>query len=285
MDDGAAGEVEDAELEEPAAFGPDHVGEWAVDEGGPEDDEEDVGAEGEAFGDGAGDEGGCDDGELALEHGEDELGDALVGEELVEGEALEGDVVPVPADDAPSADGVAEGEGVADQHPVQADDGHGDEGVEHGGEDVFASHHAGVEEGEAGDHEEHERGGHEHPGGAAGVELLGCGGGGEGGGGGLGQVGGLCECEEGKRGRGAEHACSGWMRGEGTRRRIVTESSRAVKGMEGVARSVNVGWNGFGCFRGCEWGRENAEGRRGRSGAEGRRGHGGNPSHAGARTG
>ena len=64
----------------------------------------------------------------------------------------------------------AEGEGVADHRPLHADDAHGHEGVHHGGEDVFLADHAAVEEGQAGDHEEDQRRGDEHPGGVAGVE-------------------------------------------------------------------------------------------------------------------
>ena len=57
VDDGAAGEVERAELEQPAVGRPDPVGQRRVDEDRPEDREQDERAEPLALGEGAGDEG------------------------------------------------------------------------------------------------------------------------------------------------------------------------------------------------------------------------------------
>ncbi len=78
VDDGAAGEVEDWEVAaggvEQAADAPDHVGHGAVDEQGPEGEEDGHGAELHALGEGAGDERRGDDGEHELVDHEGLLG-------------------------------------------------------------------------------------------------------------------------------------------------------------------------------------------------------------------
>ncbi len=179
VDDGSSGEVDCADAAgggpEPAAGRPDPVGEWVVDDEGPEEGEEGVGAEFDAFGEGAGDEGGGDDGEHALEHDEDEFGDAGAVVDEVGGDAGEEEEVRVPADDVSA--GLAEGHGVTNDDPFDADDSECGQGVHHRAKDVFTADHAGVEEGESGDHEHDERGADEHPCGIARVRGASEGGG------------------------------------------------------------------------------------------------------------
>ena len=67
MDDGAAGEVERAEVAQPAADAPDPVRHRRVDERRPEQAEDDERLEALALGEGAGDQRRRDDGEHHLE--------------------------------------------------------------------------------------------------------------------------------------------------------------------------------------------------------------------------
>ena len=71
VDGGTAGEVDDAQLEEPAAGAPDPVGDREVDDGDPQGDEQRPGAELHAVGERTADQGGGDDREHQLEDGED----------------------------------------------------------------------------------------------------------------------------------------------------------------------------------------------------------------------
>lgn len=75
--DGAAGKVDGshgAQIEEEAVCGPHPVADRAVDEQAPEGDEDRIALEVHPLGEGAGNQRRRDDGELALEHGEDILG-------------------------------------------------------------------------------------------------------------------------------------------------------------------------------------------------------------------
>ena len=170
--DGATREVDGPELEQEAIRRPDPVRQRAVHEHAPQGDEDDVAAEPDALGEGARDEGRGDDGELALEHGEHEVGDAVAADRAVD--AAEEHEPRIPAD--PAAQRVrAEGEGVADHDPDDAHDGHRGEAVQHRAQDVLRAHQAAVEHGQAGHHEQHEGRRGEHPGRGARIDgrLLG----------------------------------------------------------------------------------------------------------------
>ena len=117
--DGAAGEVERAELLQPAAVAPDPVGERVVDEGRPEHGEQQEGRELHALGEGAGDQRRRDDGEHHLEQHEHLMRDRLrVRVEGLDADAAQADPVEA-ADDAALVR--AEGEAVAPQHPLDRD--------------------------------------------------------------------------------------------------------------------------------------------------------------------
>ena len=168
MHDGAAGKVEHAPLKEPAIRRPHPMGQGAVDESCPQHDEDDVAAKAHAFGDGARDERRRDDGELALKHDKNEFRDALIAVELSMRDSGQSQIGPIKTEEA--AHGLPEGEAVAHQHPLHADDGHGDEAVHHGVEHAARAHHATVKQGQPWDHQQNHRRAGEHPGGAAGVE-------------------------------------------------------------------------------------------------------------------
>ncbi len=74
MDGGTAGKVQGAELQEPASTTEYPVGHRVVHESGPQEDEDEEGAELGPLGEGAGDEGGGDDGEHGLEDHEGFMG-------------------------------------------------------------------------------------------------------------------------------------------------------------------------------------------------------------------
>ena len=173
VDDGSAGEVEHAPLAEEAVRVPGPVADRGVDQEREEDHEEEVAGELDPLGEGAGDERRRDDGELHLEEGEEGEGDGRgeggVGGAADAAEEGEGGGV---ADEAGAlaAEAVAEGEREADGDPEDGDDGHGDEALEHGRDDVLRADHAAVEEGESRGHEEDHGGGHEHPGGVSGAD-------------------------------------------------------------------------------------------------------------------
>ena len=71
-------------LEQEAVGRPDPVAERAVDEEAPQRDEDGVAAEPDALGEGAGDQRRRDDRELALEHGEHEIRDAVAADGAVD---------------------------------------------------------------------------------------------------------------------------------------------------------------------------------------------------------
>ena len=69
---------------------------------------------------------------------------------------------------------VGEGEAVAVDRPQQGHHAGDGEALHQHRQHVLAAHHAGVEQRQAGNgHEQHQRGGRDHPGGVAGVELVG----------------------------------------------------------------------------------------------------------------
>ena len=155
VDEGGAGVVHEAEVAEPAAA-PAPVDHDRVDQAGDEDGVEEVGGEFGALGECAGDDGGGGGGEGPLEEEDGRLGDAVgFGEPAESGEER------VAADKAALAG--AEGEAEADGPPDNAAEG----GVEHvlhedvGG--VFDADEAGLEQAEAGLHEEDQNAGDHVP--------------------------------------------------------------------------------------------------------------------------
>ena len=66
VDDGAAGKIQGPQALEPAAVTPDPVGHRIIDQGGPEDHEDQKSAEFHALGKGAGDQGRGNDGKHGL---------------------------------------------------------------------------------------------------------------------------------------------------------------------------------------------------------------------------
>lgn len=147
---------------------PRHVGQRTVDEDEKPDHEKQVRREAHSLGKGAGDERGGDDGKLHLEEGIEGQGDGGTTQYLARGggegvcsHALKHEEGGGVADDA--ADVVAKGEAEAEDHPQDTDDSHGDETLQHGGNNVFGSHHTAIEEGETRGHHEHEDGGRDEP--------------------------------------------------------------------------------------------------------------------------
>ena len=113
---GAAGEIQDPQGVQPAALAPDPVGQGIIDQGHPDEAEEQKGLEPHPFHEGPGDQGRGDHREHHLEGGEEPVGNGLGiirvggGPHAVEPQKVE------PADEA--ADVRAEGQGVAVQAPT-----------------------------------------------------------------------------------------------------------------------------------------------------------------------
>ena len=173
VDDGAAGEVERAELEQPAVDRPDPVGQRRVDEDRPQDREEDEGAEPLALGEGAGDERRRDRREHQLERREQhERHGRRVGRRRLEADVVEEREVEA-ADPARAEDRQVhvrpEGEREADDDPDDADEGQSEEAVHDRRQDVLAAHEPAVEQGQARQHDHHEGRRHQQPGGISGI--------------------------------------------------------------------------------------------------------------------
>ena len=146
------------------------MGERIVDEGGPEQHEDQKAAELDPLCDRAGDEGRRDDGEHHLVDHEGLMGDGGG----VAGIGLQADAVQ--ADPGQAADQAVdvrpEGDAVSPQDPLDTDDGHQDEALHDGSQHVVPSDHPAVEQRQAGrGHHEHQRGRGEHPRGVAAVQL------------------------------------------------------------------------------------------------------------------
>ena len=102
----------------------------------------------------------------------------VVGDRRVAAAQREGRAQSMPGDQAQRGQvadigvAVAERQAVADDDPDHRDDAGDGEALHHGGEHVLLADHAGVEQRQAGDgHHQHQRGGGQHPGGIAGVDL------------------------------------------------------------------------------------------------------------------
>ena len=172
VDDGAAREVEGAELVEPAVRGPDPVRDGRVDEDRPEDREEDERAEPLALGEGAGDEGRRDRREHQLERREEQERDRRAVERArVLADAHEERVVEA-ADEAEAAEIGPEGEAESDDDPDDTDEGQPEEAVHDRREDVLAADEPAIEQGQAGKHDHDQRRRRQHPGGVACVHRI-----------------------------------------------------------------------------------------------------------------
>ena len=171
VDDRAAREVLHAPLVQEALGVPGPVGQRRVDHQAEQDHEQQVGREPHPLRERAGDERGGDDRELELE--EREHHQRHGGRELRVrglGHPVEHEEGPGVADVA--AERVAESDAEAADQPDERADAERNDALEHGGDDVLVAHHAAVEERQAGGHQEHQRGGREHPGRVAGVGRV-----------------------------------------------------------------------------------------------------------------
>ena len=160
VDDGAPGEVQGGQLEEPAVVRPDPVGEGVVHEGGPQEGEQHVGREPHALRDGAADEGGSDHREHALEDREGEVRDRLARERLLTHGPEEEEV-----ETAHQSAG-AESQAVTEDHPLHADQASQEEAVHERRQHVALADQPSVEQRQSRRrHEQDERGRRENPGG------------------------------------------------------------------------------------------------------------------------
>jgi len=168
--DGPACEVQRAELAQQPADAPDPVRDRVIDEGRPEQAEQQEGLEADALDERAGDERRGDDRKGHLEGGKGHVrdGPGVLGVRLRTDTRQPGKVEP--ADDP--AEGGPKGERVADQDPLQADQAHHHEAEVEGGENVLPAHHAAVEEGQRRGHERHQPRGDEDPGGVARIDAI-----------------------------------------------------------------------------------------------------------------
>ncbi len=164
-------EVDDAQLEEPAARAPDPVRDREVDDGDPEGDEERPRGELDPVGEGTAYQGRGDDGEHQLEHGEDVHRDGVAVPEFGDADPAEADVVRAPADDRSRVG--AEGEAESVQHPQDRDDPEADEAHHQHVEGALDADHASVEEGQGRGHEHHQGRTDEHEPGVGGRQRRG----------------------------------------------------------------------------------------------------------------
>ncbi len=170
MDDCAAGEVEDAQVVEPAAVAPDPVGDRRIHDESPQQREQHEGLEALAFGEGTGNEGRRYDSEHHLEGHEG--GSRNVGRVLRQrllADAPQADVVEA-ADDAPAVDVLAEGEREAQENPRHAHQGEDEDAVHDRAEHVLAADQTAVEQSQTRRHEHDERGRGQDPGRVARVD-------------------------------------------------------------------------------------------------------------------
>ena len=163
---GAAGKIQRSHGTDPAAA-PYPVGQRVVNQGAPQQAEDQEGGKLHALGKGAGDERRGDGREHALKRHEGEVRNGVGVRAGLAPYPRQAEVVQV-ADHA--ADIRAKGKAVSPQHPLHADHGQQNETLHQGGQHVLAAHQAAVEQRQARRHhhqDEHRRG--QHPGGVAGA--------------------------------------------------------------------------------------------------------------------
>src|SRR2546430_130203 len=140
------------------------MGERVVHEGGPEDEEHDVGAEPHALHDRARDQRRRDDREHQLEHGVRlQRNRGAVRGIGLQAYTLEAE----PREPAPPGCAVPERDGVADQHPLHTDHAQRDDAHHHRVEGILGAHQSAIEKRQPHRHHHHQRGGGEDPGGIA----------------------------------------------------------------------------------------------------------------------
>jgi hypothetical protein len=143
------------------------VRERRIDEGHPQQREDDERPEPHALGERATDQRRRDHRKHPLVHHEQHVGDRRRERARPLPDSAQKDEVE-PADQA--ADVGAEGERVAEHRPVHADQAHDEDAVHDRAEDVLLPRHAAVEHRESRRHEEHERRRHQQPGRVAAIQ-------------------------------------------------------------------------------------------------------------------
>ncbi|CRQ21749.1 hypothetical protein PAERUG_E3_London_17_VIM_2_03_09_05208 [Pseudomonas aeruginosa] len=175
---GAAGEVQHAPVpHQGAVTAPDHVRDRRVDHGEPDRHEDQHRRELHALGEGADDQRRSDDREGHLEGDEHAFreqrggGSQAVGGETAEEGLVQSADEGIEVEDALLHPGGIERQAVAIDHPENGDQAGDGEALHHDRQHVLRSHHAAVEQRQAGDgHEQDERSGDQHPGGVAAVQ-------------------------------------------------------------------------------------------------------------------
>jgi hypothetical protein len=155
--DGAAREVEDAAAHEPAAA-PDPMRDRRVHEERPQRDEREIRSEPHPLDHGPRDQGCGDDGKGALVRHEEDVGDRPL---RLDPDATQ-EQVRHPTEERVS---FGEGETIGGERPYDAHQAQGGEAHHHGIERVLGPDQTAVEEREGRCHQQHQRGGHQHPGG------------------------------------------------------------------------------------------------------------------------
>ena len=167
VDHDAAGEVPHAPLLQEASA-PYHVHEREVNEGQPRGQEQHVGLERDAVGEGARDQGRRDDGKHHLKGDEDHRRDGVIGRRRVQGYAAQTGIVEIADDAMPVA---AEAQRIAVEIPNHGGPAHRDKTLDHDGQDVLAADQAAVEERQSRGHEHDQAGAENHETGVAGVKV------------------------------------------------------------------------------------------------------------------
>lgn len=158
VDGGTTGKVETAELEGPAVGVPGPVGDGVVDDGGPDEDEDDAGQHATAVSSSTNGQSGGNGGEHALVQAEEQIGDLGAAD----GGLREGlDQRKVGQITNEGAAGVGERQGISPEEPLEADDCYAHHGEPDERECRLATGQARVEEADTGDHEQ-DQGGRGH---------------------------------------------------------------------------------------------------------------------------
>ncbi len=147
---------------------PDAMRQRTIDERDPQDQKEAVRFEADALRHGTTDERRRDDREHPLEHHMEIDRDMRIRQQVGRFDAAEEDQAAAETKQtflvAERYPRVAERKGIADREPVNADERQTDHALHHGREDVLTTDHAAVEQRQAGNHQEDQRAGNQHPG-------------------------------------------------------------------------------------------------------------------------
>ncbi|OPZ83134.1 MAG: hypothetical protein BWY76_02422 [bacterium ADurb.Bin429] len=161
-----AGEIQCAQLAQPATRAPHPVRQRVVHQRSPEDEKEQERLELHAFRHRAEDERGSNDGEHHLEGHEEQVRNGSSIRTRLAAHIIKAEEVQTTNN---AADGRAKRERIAEQHPLNADHAHRHHAMHHRAQYVLATNHTTVEERQAWCHEQHHGGGDKHPRGVAGV--------------------------------------------------------------------------------------------------------------------